>query len=211
MNIALKAGLAACTALLAGCAPAMQNAAIGRTDAAPGRLSIAQPASTIGANGLTLSSPQFVDGGTLPLEQVGNSNGCTGMNVSPELDWSGVPAGTVSLVLTTYDPDAPTGSGLWHWVNYNIPATATSLPKGAGTPGGTALPAGTLVLNNDPGVAGYSGACPPVGDAPHRYVFTLYALNKTLTVPDGTRPPLLGFNLNGSVLAKTSIYATYGR
>lgn len=211
MNTLLKVGFAACTALLAGCAPALQNTTLGRTDAAPGRLSIAQPASTVGAGGLTLSSPQFVNGGTLPLEQVGNSGGCTGGNVSPELDWSGVPAGTVSLVLTTYDPDAPTGSGLWHWVNYNIPASATSLPKGAGTPGSAALPAGTTVINNDPGVAGYSGACPPVGDAPHRYVFTLYALSKALTFPDGTRPPILGFNLNGAVLAKTSIYATYGR
>jgi Raf kinase inhibitor-like YbhB/YbcL family protein len=211
MNTTLKAGLFACTALLASCAPtAMQATTIGTTDAAPGRLSVAQPASGITAGALTLSSPQFVNGGTLPLEQVGSGNGCTGMNVSPALNWTGVPAGTVSLVQTTYDPDAPTGSGFWHWVNYNIPASATGLAKGAGSMGGT-LPAGAASANNDGGMTGYTGACPPVGDAPHRYVFTLYALSKTLDLPAGASPAYVGFNLNGSTLAKTSIVATYGR
>ncbi|WP_424951874.1 YbhB/YbcL family Raf kinase inhibitor-like protein [Deinococcus sp.] len=211
MKTKLNAGLFACTALLAACAPAAtQSATIGRTDAAPGRLSVAQPASTVGAGTLTLSSPQFANGGTLPLEQVGSGSGCTGMNVSPELDWSGVPAGTVSFVLTTYDPDAPTGSGFWHWVNYNIPAGASSLAKGAGSTGG-GLPAGAASGNNDGGMTGYTGACPPVGDAPHRYVFTLYALNKTLALPAGASPAFVGFNLNGATLAKTSIIATYGR
>lgn len=210
MNM-IKTSLVACTVLLAGCAPAMQSSApIGRTDAAPGRLSVAQPAPTVTAGTLTLSSPQFANGGTLPLEQVGSGNGCTGMNVSPQLDWSGAPEGTVSFVLTTYDPDAPTGSGFWHWVNYNIPATATSLAKGAGSMGGT-LPEGAVSGNNDAGAPGYTGACPPVGDAPHRYVFTLYALNKTLTLPAGINPASVGFNLNGATLAKTSIIATYGR
>ncbi len=213
MNTPLKAALIACTALLAGCAPATQSAAptaIGRTDAAPGRLSVAQPAPTIGAGTLTLSSPQFVSGGTLPLEQVGSGNGCIGMDVSPALNWSGVPAGTAALVVTTYDPDAPTGSGFWHWVAYNIPASATGLAKGAGSMGGN-LPAGTTSGNNDTGMSGYTGACPPVGDAPHRYVFTLYALNKALPLPAGTSPVFVNFNLNGSVIAKTSIVATYGR
>lgn len=210
MPARLPAQLIAATlsaALLAGCAPAYLT-----TDraAAPGRVSVALPAGTVMAGGLKLSSPQFADGGVIPLEQVGSGGGCTGQNISPELDWSGAPAGTVSFVLTAYDPDAPTGSGLWHWANYNIPATATSFAKGAGAPGGT-VPAGTVVLNNDPGTPGYTGPCPPVGDAPHRYVFTLYALSKTLTLPDGVRPPILGFNLNGVTLAKASIIGTYGR
>ena len=207
MHTPLKAALIVCSALLAGCAPAMQPVTL----AAQGRVSVPFPAGEVGAGTLKLSSPQFADGATIPLEQVGSGNGCTGMNVSPQLDWSGAPAGTVSYVLTTYDPDAPTGSGLWHWVNYNIPATANSLPKGAGTPGSTDLPAGTMVINNDPGVAGYVGPCPPVGSAPHRYIFTLYALSKTLDLPAGIRPPILGFNLNGITLAKTSITGTYGR
>ena len=213
MKTPLKAALITCAALLAGCAPAMQSAAptpIDRTDAAPGRLSVAQPAPTIGAGTLTLSSPQFVSGGTLPLEQVGSGNGCIGMNVLPALNWSGVPAGTAALVVTTYDPDAPTGSGFWHWVVYNLPASTTGLAKGAGSMGGS-RPAGALSSNNDGGAPSYTGACPPVGDSPHRYVFTLYALSKTLPLPAGTSPVSVNFNLNGSTIAKTSIVATYGR
>ena len=179
-------------------------------DAGTGRLSVAQPAANVAAGTLTLSSAQVVSGGTLGQEQVGSGNGCTGGNVSPALSWSGAPAGTVSYVLTTYDPDAPTGSGFWHWLVYNVPAGITALAKGAGSSGGS-LPAGAVQLNNDGGTPGYTGACPPPGDKPHRYVFTLYALNRTLTLPQGASPAFLGFNLNGATLAKTSIVATYGR
>ncbi|WP_425147229.1 YbhB/YbcL family Raf kinase inhibitor-like protein [Deinococcus sp.] len=193
--------------MLAGCAPA-QMGSMGGMGA--GRLDVAQPATSVGAGSLTLSSAQFVNGGTLGQEQVGSGNGCTGQNVSPSLSWSGAPAGTVSYVLTTYDPDAPTGSGFWHWITYNIPASATSLPKGAGA-GGAGLPAGAVLANNDGGTPGYTGACPPPGDKPHRYIFTLYALNKTLALPQGASPAFVGFNLNGAALAKTSITAFYGR
>ncbi|GGJ62680.1 YbhB/YbcL family Raf kinase inhibitor-like protein [Deinococcus aquiradiocola] len=207
MNNALKIAAVAGSLLLGSCAPALQAAT---TAAAPGRLSVAQPAPDVTAGTLKLSSPQFADGAVLPMEQVGSGNGCTGMNVSPALNWSGAPAGTVSYVLTTYDPDAPTGSGFWHWVTFNIPATAAGLAKGAGSAGGT-LPAGAVMLNNDGGTSGYTGACPPVGSAPHRYVFTLYALNRTLDLPAGVSPAYVGFNLNGSTLAKASITATYNR
>ncbi|AWN24613.1 YbhB/YbcL family Raf kinase inhibitor-like protein [Deinococcus irradiatisoli] len=175
-----------------------------------GRLSVAQPAPTASANGLTLSSAQFRNGGTVPLEQVGSGNGCAGQSVSPALSWSGAPAGTVSYALTTYDPDAPTGSGFWHWVVYNIPASATGLDKGAGS-GTFNLPAGAAQANNDGGAPGYTGPCPPPGDAPHHYVFTLYALNKTLDLPPSASAAYVGFSLNGATLAKTSIVATYGR
>ncbi|MGI8747290.1 MAG: YbhB/YbcL family Raf kinase inhibitor-like protein, partial [Deinococcus sp.] len=118
MNKMMMTAGVACTALLAGCAPAlMGQGAI--TAAAPGRLSVAQPAPRATAGTLTLSSLSFRNGGMLSLEQVGQGNGCTGQNISPELNWSGAPEGTASFVLTAYDPDAPTGSGFWHWAVYN--------------------------------------------------------------------------------------------
>ncbi len=197
--------------LLASCAPSMSSAAGSpMMREAQGRLSVAQPAPTAGAGGLTLSSAQFRNGGTVMAAQVGSGNGCTGQNVSPALTWSGAPTGTVSFALTTYDPDAPTGSGFWHWVVYNIPAGATGLDLGAGS-GTFSLPAGAVQANNDGGAPGYTGPCPPPGDQPHRYVFTLYALNKTLNLPASASPAYVGFNLNGATLAKTSIVATYGR
>ncbi len=177
----------------------------------PGSLAVAQPAPTAPAGTLLLNAADFRDSGSYPLAHVGNSSGCTGSNLSPALNWSGAPTGTVSYVLTNYDPDAPTGSGFWHWAVYNIPASVTSLAEGAGNSGGS-LPAGAAQLNNDAGQPGFAGACPPVGDKPHRYIFTLYALNKTLNLPPNVSPAVLGFNLNGgAVLAKRSITAFYGR
>jgi len=210
MNKLMQGTLLLGSLALAGCAPTQTNpmSSAGMMQGAQGRLSVAQPAPTASAGTLTLSSAQFRDGGTVPLEQVG-SGGCSGMNVSPALSWSGAPAGTLSYVLTTYDPDAPTGSGFWHWVVYNIPASATSLDKGAGS-GTFNLPAGTMQGNNDGGTPGYTGPCPPPGPA-HHYIFTLYALNKTLDLPAGASAAYVGFNLNGATLAKTSISATYGR
>ncbi|UQN05820.1 YbhB/YbcL family Raf kinase inhibitor-like protein [Deinococcus sp. QL22] len=212
------AALAAISLTLASCAPSMMGTPA-TTPAAPDinaglnslqRLTVAQPSPTAVAGGLTLTSPTFTNGGVYPGEHVANGFGCTGPNTSPALNWTGVPAGTQSLVLTKYDPDAPTGSGFWHWSVYNIPATATGLAAGSGNTGGT-LPAGALQLNHDGGAPGFVGACPPVGDKPHRYVFTLYALSKTLDVPATASPAFLGFNLNGITLAKASITAFYSR
>lgn len=197
---------------LASCAPAINGLGgplNGGLNPAQ-RLSVAQPSPASTAGTLTLTSPSFTNGGRYPDAQVANGFGCTGRNLSPALSWAGVPAGTQSLVLTKYDPDAPTGSGFWHWIVYNIPATATGLAQGAGNPGGT-LPTGAQQLNNDAGQPGFVGACPPAGDRPHRYVYTLYALNRTLDLPANASPAFLGFNLNGAVLAKTSLTATYGR
>lgn len=196
---------------LAACAPA---AMIGGANAGNGglnpaqRLTAAQPAPNATAMSLSLTSPSVANGTALPMKHVGS--GCGGQNVSPALNWSGLPAGTQSLVVTMYDPDAPTGSGFWHWGVYNLPATATGLAEGAGSTGGT-LPAGALQTNNDGGAPGYTGACPPVGDAAHRYVITLYALSKPITLPAGASNAFLGFNLNGATLAKTSLTAFYGR
>ncbi|GHF33205.1 hypothetical protein HNQ07_000297 [Deinococcus metalli] len=206
-------GLLAVGVGLAACAPTTM---IGGANAGNGglppaqRLTVAQPAPAATPMSLRLTSPTVANGTALPTAQVGSGNGCTGGNISPALSWGGAPAGTVSYVLTMYDPDAPTGSGFWHWAVYNIPASATGLAEGAGSAGGT-LPAGAAQLNNDGGGPGYTGACPPVGDRAHRYVITLYALNKTLPLPAGVSPAVLGFNLNGATLAKTSLTAFYGR
>lgn len=159
----------------------------------------------------TVSSPDVRPGARIGNRHVYKGFGCSGENVSPALRWSGAPAGTKSFAVTVYDPDAPTGSGFWHWVVYNIPATATGLAAGAGSAGGT-LPAGAVQGLTDFGAPGYGGPCPPQGDKPHRYVFTVHALKtERLDLPAGATPAFVGFNLTGNRLAKTSFTARYGR
>lgn len=158
----------------------------------------------------TLSSPQVANGGKLADAQVFNSFGCTGQNISPKLEWKNAPAGTKSFAVTVYDPDAPTGSGWWHWVVYNIPASVNALELGASTDP-SKLPAGAVESVTDFGAPGYGGACPPQGDKPHRYVFTVYALKANLELPPTTMPAAVGFNIHGNVLGKASFTATYGR
>jgi Raf kinase inhibitor-like YbhB/YbcL family protein len=164
------------------------------------------------AAAFTLSSPTVKPGATLTEAQVFQGFGCTGKNVSPALKWSGAPAGTKSYALTVYDPDAPTGSGWWHWVVYNIPAGTTELPEGAGAADGKSLPAGTAQGRTDFGAPGFGGACPPKGDKPHRYIFTVYALKTDkLDVPPDATAALVGFMINANKLGKASFTAKYGR
>jgi hypothetical protein len=159
-----------------------------------------------------LASPTIKPGSTLTEAQVFNGFGCTGKNVSPALKWSGAPAGTKSYALTVYDPDAPTGSGWWHWVVYNIPASATELPEGAGTADGKGLPAGSAQGKTDFGAPGFGGACPPKGDKPHRYIFTVYALKTDkLDIPAEGTAALVGFMINANKLGQASFTAKYGR
>lgn len=164
------------------------------------------------AAGFKLTSPTIKPGSTLTEAQVFNGFGCTGKNVSPALKWSGAPAGTKSFALTVYDPDAPTGSGWWHWVVYNIPASATELPEGAGTADGKGLPAGSAQGKTDFGAPGFGGACPPRGDKPHRYIFTVYALKTDkLDIPAEGTAALVGFMINANKLGAASFTAKYGR
>ncbi len=159
-----------------------------------------------------LASSDIAPNATLTQEQVFNGFGCSGKNISPALSWSGAPAGTQSYALTVYDPDAPTGSGWWHWVVVNIPVATQGIGKGAGTADGKAMPTGSQQVRTDFGALGFGGACPPVGDQPHRYIFTVFAL-KTLKLDmpaDGTAA-LAGFMINANVLAKASFTAYYGR
>jgi len=158
-----------------------------------------------------LQSAVVAPNGTLANEQVFNGFGCSGKNVSPPLRWSGAPAGTRSFALTVYDPDAPTGSGWWHWVVFDIPASVSELPQGAGNAAGQ-LPAGTVQGRTDFGAPGYGGPCPPAGDKPHRYIFTVYALKTAkLDVPSGGSAAMVGFMINANKLASASIIARYGR
>jgi Raf kinase inhibitor-like YbhB/YbcL family protein len=171
-----------------------------------GALSLAQAA------GFTLSSPDIKPGAMLSNTYVFNSFGCSGENKSPALKWSGAPKDTKSYALTVYDPDAPTGSGWWHWVVYNIPADATELAAGAGTANSTALPKGATQGRTDFGTAAFGGACPPKGDKPLRYVFTVYALKtEKIDAPADASAALIGFMIHANQLAKASFTAKYGR
>ncbi len=172
-------------------------------------LAVALPAAAAGK--LSLTSADVKPNGTLGAAQVFNGMGCTGENQSPQLAWRDPPAGTKSYVVTVYDPDAPTGSGWWHWVVYDIPASATELPRGAGGGQGQ-LPEGAQQGKTDFGKPGYGGACPPPGDKPHRYVFTVYALKvDKLEVPPDASPAMIGFMTKANALASASLTAHYAR
>ncbi len=160
----------------------------------------------------TLRSADVAANATMTLTQVFNGFGCTGQNVSPALAWTGAPAGTKSFAVTVYDPDAPTGSGWWHWMVYDIPASTTSLPSGVGEKGKPALPAGAQQGMTDFGAKRWGGPCPPPGDKPHRYIFTVFALKVAkLDVPPTATSALIGYNLNGNALGKAGFTALYGR
>ena len=156
----------------------------------------------------TLVSKDLKDGERLPEVHVAGSAG--GGNESPQLSWSGFPAHTAGFALTCYDPDAPTGSGFWHWAVANLPASVTEVPRGAGDASGKHLPPGAVQLRNDGGTVGYMGAAPPKGDRPHRYIFAVHALDSTkLDIGPASSPALLGFNITFHVLARATLTVTY--
>lgn len=158
-----------------------------------------------------VTSSELTEGGRLSTQHILNTFGCQGGNRSPQLSWEGAPPGTRSFVLTLYDPDAPTGSGWWHWVVFNIPATATALPAGAGDENSTALPPGAVQSRTDFGKPGYGGACPPQGRN-HRYTFTVHALKvEKLHLPADASAALVGFMTNTNSLGKATLNVTYGR
>jgi len=170
------------------------------------------PVALAQGSGFTVTSTDVKDGAVLGTKQVYKGFGCTGENISPQLSWKGAPAGTKSFAVTVYDPDAPTGSGWWHWVLYNLPATTTGLPAGAGDPAKKLLPPGAVQGRTDFGTPGFGGACPPHGDKPHRYVFTVFALKTDkIDVPADATAAMVGFNLNANKLASASFTAKYGR
>lgn len=156
-----------------------------------------------------LRSDDVTDGEMMSSRQVFNSFGMTGENISPQLSWSGFPAETASFAVTCYDPDAPTGSGFWHWVLLGLPASVTSLPAGAGS--GAGLPDGAFHVRNDYGSADFGGAAPPAGDPPHRYVFAVHALDvPSLDVDDSISAAVAGFNLRFHTIARALLIPVYG-
>jgi hypothetical protein len=142
-----------------------------------------------------------------------NGSGCKGQNMSPALSWSNAPAGAKSFAVTVHDPDAPTGgAGFWHWIVVNIPASSSSLEQGAGSADGKKLPAGSRQLANDFGKPSWSGPCPPAGDKPHRYNFTVYALKEArLDFPPNAKASSAAFMIEKNALGKAGFTARYGR
>jgi Raf kinase inhibitor-like YbhB/YbcL family protein len=163
---------------------------------------------------MTVTSTDISDGSTIGNDHVFNGFGCTGKNISPSLSWSGAPSGTKSFAITVYDPDAPTGSGWWHWVVFNVPAATMSVPKNAGDVKEKLMPAGAIQSRTDFGTNGYGGPCPPKGDPPHHYIFTVFAVDEDklqFAKDDNASAALVGFELHFHSLGKASLTATYGR
>jgi Raf kinase inhibitor-like YbhB/YbcL family protein len=164
---------------------------------------------------LTLVSNDFKEGQALKTDHILSADygfGCAGGNKSPHLAWSGVPAGTKSFAVSCFDPDAPTGSGFWHWVVVNIPANVTELRTDSGNAKSGLLPNGALQTRTDFGAPGYGGPCPPEGHGPHRYVFTLFAVKQeTLPVAVDTSAAVIGFHLHFNTLAKASLTGLFQR
>jgi Raf kinase inhibitor-like YbhB/YbcL family protein len=170
-------------------------------------------ASAALAQSMSVTSAEVSDGATITDAQVANVFGCKGGNISPSLKWSGAPSDAKSFAITAYDPDAPTGSGFWHWVVFNIPVGTTSLPKNAGSVKAKLMPKGAIQSRTDYGTDGYGGPCPPPGDKPHHYTFTVYAVDvdKIPGADHNTSAAVIGFNLHFHTKAKASFTATYGR
>lgn len=161
-------------------------------------------------NTFTLSSTDL--GGEATSNEEFNGFGCTGKNVSPQLSWKNAPEDTKSFAITMYDPDAPTGSGWWHWVVFDIPANTKELVSGAGNTKLNLTPEGTIQSITDYGFSGYGGPCPPEGHGLHQYIITVYALKTTtLGLKENTNPAVVGYYLWNNTIAKASIVSYYKR
>ncbi len=166
-------------------------------------------ASPAAAQAFDLTSATVSEGGMLTNTHVFEGFGCEGENESPQLSWSGAPKGTKSFAINVYDPDAPTGSGWWHWNVVNLPASTNAIAQNAS--GNDGLPGEALEIRNDYGAVGFGGACPPPGEV-HRYVFTVYALGtERLELPDSPSNALVGFMIRANMLDSASITAVYHR
>jgi hypothetical protein len=158
----------------------------------------------------TVTSTDVTDGRPLGTAQLSGMLGAGGEDASPQLEWSGFPEETRSFAVTVYDPDAPTGSGFWHWSVADIPVSVTSLPTGAGDDEGSGLPEGAIQLTNDAGAKRFVGAAPPPGHGPHRYYIVVHAVDvEKLGVPADATPAFLGFNLFSHTLARAVIVGTH--
>jgi Raf kinase inhibitor-like YbhB/YbcL family protein len=164
------------------------------------------------AGSFTLFSNDIAEGKFMDKKQVFNGFGCSGEDLSPHLKWSDAPAGTKSFAITAYDPDAPTGSGWWHWQVVNIPANVTELATNAGSVKEQLAPVGSLQIENDYGLKGFGGACPPQGHGIHHYRFTIHALSADkLELPENASGALTGYMINANTIESSSIESLYQR
>jgi hypothetical protein len=161
---------------------------------------------------LSLTSNDITQGEFMSKKHEFNGFGCSGDDLSPHLKWANAPEGTKSFAITAYDPDAPTGSGWWHWQIVNIPKDVTEIPTGAGNKEVDIAGQGSRHISNDYGLKAFGGACPPVGHGVHHYRFTLHALSvETLDLPENASGALAGFMINGNTIATSSIESLYKR
>lgn len=159
------------------------------------------------ANALELSSQDISEGHAMGKAHEFNGFGCSGENLSPQLSWSDIPQGTKSFAITVYDPDAPTGSGWWHWSVVDIPAGTQALKRGE-----SPLAHGAKAIRNDYGTTDFGGACPPEDHGMHRYAFTIWALpTESLSLPEAPSAALVGYMLNATALDSATLTATYHR
>lgn len=183
--------------------PAFRNAAMFRLLSCAALLALAACAR---GSGFTLQVDDTRPEGRMAPRYSYDHAGCGGRNLAPALHWQGQPPATRSFALTVFDPDAPTGNGFWHWAVLDLPASASGLPEG-----GT-LPPPARAIRNDYGVQGWGGPCPPVGDRPHHYVFTLYALDvPRLDLPPDVSPVMAGSAMRDHAIGMARETLTFGR
>jgi Raf kinase inhibitor-like YbhB/YbcL family protein len=164
------------------------------------------------ADTFTLSSQDISDGKFMSKAQEFTGFGCEGDDLSPQLSWSGAPKGTKSFAITVYDPDAPTGSGWWHWQIVNIPSTVTEIESGSGSTKKDLAPENSMQIQNDYGSRGFGGACPPAGHGVHHYRFTIHALSvEKLNLPKDASGALTGYMINANTIATSTIESLYKR
>jgi len=164
------------------------------------------------ADSLTLSSNDITQGELMAKAQEYNGFGCSGDDLSPHLKWSNIPQGTKSFAITAYDPDAPTGSGWWHWQVVNIPVSVLEVPTGAGNLKTSTVLSGASQVHNDYGSFGFGGACPPEGHGVHHYKFTVHALSiEKIELPENASSALAGYMINANTIESSSIVALYKR
>jgi Raf kinase inhibitor-like YbhB/YbcL family protein len=181
--------------------------------AAAAFVALLSPAAASSAQTFQMLSDDIAAGQRIPQTFAFNGFGCTGQNTSPALSWRHPPAGTKSFAVMVHDQDAVTGgAGFWHWAIVNLPAGTSGLTRGAGTADGSALPEAARQITTDFGTTGWGGPCPPTGDKPHRYTFTVYALKvDTLELPPNATASFSGFMVNANAVGKASFTSLYGR